>query len=257
MCGCVPIDVAEFRTTTDGSPPTRHGVWILYTVNTMVRQLQLSTGSTTVGERHLPLSRAVLDELRAAIIGGEYAQGDRLVEEEIAARFNVSRNPIRDALHTLSSEGFVVLEPRKGARVASIDGASAADLFELRGPLEGLVAGLAAERRTARDVDRLRSVLDAGRRAVGGGRLHELPALNTEFHAALADTAGNELLRGTLARLSDIIRWIYSARISERSARSWDEHAAIVDAVAAGDRDLARRCGEDHIAAAAAAYLVS
>lgn len=223
----------------------------------MARQIGLPSGPTTVGERHLPLSRAVLDELRAAIIGGEYAQGDRLVEEEIAAQFDVSRNPIREALHTLSTEGFVVLEPRKGARVASIDAASASELFELRGPLEGLVAGLAAERRTANHVDRLRSVLDAGRGAAADGRLHELPTLNTEFHAALADAAGNELLRGTLARLSDIIRWIYSARISQRSARSWDEHAAILDAVAAGDRDLARRCGEDHIAAAATAYLVT
>lgn len=250
-------DIADFRTTTDGSPPTRHGVWILYTVNDMARQLELRNGPPTVGARHQPLSRAVLDELRAAIIGGEYAQGDRLVEEEIAARFDVSRNPIREALHTLSTEGFVELEPRKGARVASIGAAYAADLFELRGPLEGLVAALAAERRTAGDVDRLRTVLDAGRRAVGHGRLHDLPTLNTEFHAALADAAGNDLLRGTLAHLSDIIRWIYSARISERSAKSWDEHAAIVDAVAAGDRDLARRCGEDHIVAASSAYLDS
>ena len=66
--------------------------------------------------------------------------------------------------------------------------------------------------------------------------------------------AGNELLRSTLGRLSDIIRWIYAARISRRSTKSWDEHAAIVDAVAAGDVELARHRGEEHIAAAAAAY---
>ena len=57
-----------------------------------------------------------------------------------------------------------------------------------------------------------------------------------------------------MARLSDIIRWVYAARISQRSTRSWDEHAAILVAVAAGDVEAARRCGEDHIAAAAAAY---
>jgi DNA-binding FadR family transcriptional regulator len=78
--------------------------------------------------------------------------------------------------------------------------------------------------------------------------------LNTEFHAALAASAHNELLRATLERLSDIIRWIYATRISTRSTRSWHEHAAIVAAVGAGDVDLARRCGEEHIAAAAAAY---
>jgi DNA-binding GntR family transcriptional regulator len=211
----------------------------------------------TVGARHLSLSHAVVDELRAAIIGGAYAQGERLVEEEIAARFDVSRNPIREALRTLSGEGFVVLEPRRGARVASIDAVGAAELFELRAPLEGLVAGLAARRRSPAQLDRLHELVAAGRNAAAGGRLHELPELNTRFHAALAEAAGNELLRSTLGRLSDIIRWIYSARISQRSARSWDEHAAIVDAVAAGDAEQARRRGEDHIAAAAAAYIAS
>jgi DNA-binding GntR family transcriptional regulator len=210
--------------------------------------------SLTVGARHLPLSQAVVDELRAAIIGGAYAQGERLVEEEVAARFDVSRNPIREALRALSTEGFVVIEPRRGARVATMDGDRARELFELRGPLEGLVAGLAAQRRSSAHLVRLREIVAAGRRAVAEERLQDLPLLNTEFHEALAEAADNELLRTTLGRLSDIIRWLYAARISRRSTKSWDEHAAIVDAVADGDVPRAQRCGEQHIAAAAAAY---
>jgi DNA-binding GntR family transcriptional regulator len=208
----------------------------------------------TVGARHLPLSQAVVDELRAAIIGGAYAQGERLVEEEVAARFDVSRNPIREALRALSTEGFVVIEPRRGARVATVDGDRAGELFELRAPLEGLVAGLAAQRRSPAHLARLGEVVAAGRRAIAEDRLQDLPPLNTEFHEALAEAAGNELLRSTLGRLSDIIRWLYAARISQRSTKSWDEHAAIVVAVADGDVARAQRCGEQHIAAAAAAY---
>jgi DNA-binding GntR family transcriptional regulator len=208
----------------------------------------------TLGARHLPLGLAVVDELRAAIIGGAYAQGERLVEEEVAARFDVSRNPIREALRTLSTEGFVVIEPRRGARVATMDRARAGELFELRAPLEGLVAGLAAQRRSPAQLARLGEILAAGRLAVAEGRLHDLPLLNTAFHEALAEAARNELLRSTLGRLSDIIRWLYAARISRRSTKSWDEHAAIVDAVADGDVPRAQRCGEQHIAAAAAAY---
>jgi len=210
---------------------------------------------TTVGSRHLPLSRAVVDALRAGIIRGDYAQGERLVEEEIAARFDVSRNPIREALRALSIEGFVVIEPRRGARVASIDGARARELFELRAPLEGLVAGLAAARRTPEHLARLVEIVAAGRAAAADQRLPELPALNTEFHETLALAAGNELLRGSLSRLSDLIRWVYAARISQRSTTSWDEHTAIVDAIADGDVERARRSGEAHIAAAADAYL--
>lgn len=208
----------------------------------------------TVGAQHQPLSRAVGDELRAAIIAGVYEQGERLVEEEIAARFDVSRNPIRHALHALSVEGFVVIEPRRGARVASMDARRARELFELRTPLEGLVAGLAAVRRTPSQLERLRAVVGAGRAAARSGQLGELPELNTEFHSTLAAAAENELLAGTLARMSDIIRWVYAARISERSEQSWDEHAAIVDAVADQDRGRAERCGADHIIAAAAGY---
>jgi DNA-binding GntR family transcriptional regulator len=211
---------------------------------------------TTVGSRHLPLSRAVVDALRAGIIGGDYGQGERLVEEEIAARFDVSRNPIREALRTLSIEGFVVIEPRRGARVASIDAARARELFELREPLEGLVAGLAAARRRPEHVARLVEIVAAGRAAADHHRLPDLPGLNTEFHETLALAAGNELLHGTLSRLSDLIRWVYAARISQRSTTSWDEHASIVDAIVDGDVERARQCGEAHIAAAANAYLL-
>jgi len=195
-----------------------------------------------------------LDALRASIIDGTYAHGERLVEEEIAARYDVSRNPIREALHALSVEGFVVLEPRRGARVATMDARRAGDLFEVRAPLEGLVARLAAERRTDTQLGQLRRVLGVGNAAVAAGRIDDLPALNTEFHTTLAAAADNELLASTLARLSDIIRWVYAARIQRRSQRSWCEHAGIVEAVAAGDGARAERCGFDHIVAAAAAY---
>lgn len=210
--------------------------------------------ATTVGALHLPLRQAVLDALRSAIIDGTYLPGERLVEEEIAARFDVSRNPTREALHALSVEGFVEIEPRRGARVATMNARRAGELFEVRAPLEGLVARLAAQRRTPADLVHLRDVLGAGTAAAAEGRLDELPALNTEFHTSLAVAAGNELLAGTLARLSDIIRWVYAARISKRSTRSWDEHAAIVAAVADRDAERAERRGAEHISAAAAAY---
>jgi len=230
-------------------------------VNNVARQWEMSPEqvvdarpATTVGALHLPLRQAVLDALRSAIIDGTYLPGERLVEEEIAARFDVSRNPTREALHALSVEGFVEIEPRRGARVATMNARWAGELFEVRAPLEGLVARLAAQRRTPADLVHLRDVLGAGTAAAAEGRLDELPALNTEFHMSLAAAAGNELLAGTLARLSDIIRWVYAARISMRSTRSWDEHAAIVAAVADRDAERAERRGAEHISAAAAAY---
>jgi DNA-binding GntR family transcriptional regulator len=207
-----------------------------------------------VGATHRGLRETVQDALRTAIIEGTYAQGERLIEEEIAVRFDVSRNPIREALHALAVDGFVVVEPRRGARVATIDARRCQELFELRAPLEGLVARLAATRRTPAQLAELWTIVEEGSRAAEDGRLEELPTLNTMFHGRLAAAAENELLANTLARLSGIIRWVYSTRIKQRSTMSWREHAAIVAAVEAGDPARAERCGVDHISAAAAVY---
>jgi len=209
----------------------------------------------SVGAAHQPLREAVLEALRDAIISGRFQQGERLVEEDVAARLEVSRNPIRAALQMLSVEGLVELEPRRGARVARLSNDRARELFELRGPLEGLVAKLAAERRNADDVSVLRELVERGNHAGTVGQLELLPTLNTEFHTALAAAAGNALLAGTLHRLSDQIRWAYASHVARRWERSWREHAAIADAVAAGDSDRAEREGVGHIANAAAVYL--
>ncbi len=211
----------------------------------------------TVGAAHRPLREAVLAALRDAIIDGQYAQGERLVEEEIAARFEVSRNPIRDALHVLAVEGLVVLEPRRGARVANLDADRARDLFEVRAPLEGLVARLAAERRTDDQVSELREIVARGQRAGEEGHLELLPGLNTEFHGQLAVAAGNNLLAGTLGHLSELIRWAYASHIRRRWEESWAEHARIVEAVGAGDPQQAHDEGTAHIAKAAVTYLGS
>jgi DNA-binding GntR family transcriptional regulator len=208
----------------------------------------------SVGATHRGLRETVQEALRTAIIEGTYAQGERLIEEEIAVRFDVSRNPIREALHALAIDGFVVVEPRRGARVATIDARRCRELFELRAPLEGLVAKLAATRRSSQQLAELRAVVNEGVGAAEEGRLEDLPGLNTEFHRRLAAAADNELLANTLARLSGIIQWVYSARIKQRSTMSWREHAAIVEAVAAEDPVLAERCGFEHISAAAAVY---
>lgn len=223
-------------------------------MNKVGRQWGEAASVVPLGAQHVPLRHAVLGALREAIIDGEYAPDERLREEEIAAQFDVSRNPIREALHVLSIEGFVLVEPRRGARVATVDARRARELFELRAPLEGLVAGLAAQRRTPVQLGELRRIVWLGMGAAEDGLVDELPRLNTEFHASLAAAADNELLTTTLGRLSDIIRWVYAARISRRSTQSWAEHAAIVEAVAAKDAEMAQQRGIEHIAAAAAAY---
>ena len=187
-----------------------------------------SAPAMSIGSTHLPLRHAVLEE---------------------------TRNPVREALQALAGEGFIELEPRRGARVAVVSQSRAGELFEVREVLEGLVASLAATRRTDVEVAAMRAVVDDGREAAERGNLAALPALNTRFHPLLAPTARNEMLAETIEHLRHLIEWIYSQRIAQRAPRSWNEHSQIVDAIASGDANAAERVARAHIAMARAAYV--
>lgn len=211
--------------------------------------------TSSVGDTHLPLRHAVLEELRNRIIGGDWEPGERLFEDQIAADLDVSRNPVREALQALAAEGFVELEPRRGARVATMSKERARELFEVREALEGLVAALAAVRRDDHDLAVMREVVELGQRAAASSDLASLPALNTRFHDAIATAAGNQMLTDTIERLRHLIEWIYVQRITQRAPRSWAEHAEIVDAIAGADAEVAERVARRHIACARDAYL--
>jgi DNA-binding GntR family transcriptional regulator len=214
------------------------------------------TAAASVGAAHLPLRHAVLEAVRARIVAGAWAQGERLFEDQIAAELGVSRNPVREALQALQGEGFVELEPRRGARVAVVSAEQARELFEVREVLEGLVAALAATRRSDDELAEMRAIVCVGREAAEHGRLSELPSLNTRFHHLLAATARNAMLADTIERLRHLIEWIYSQRIAQRAPLSWLEHGQIVEAIATGDAATAERVARAHIAQARDAYLV-
>lgn len=206
---------------------------------------------------HQPLRHAVLTEIRRRITEGHYAQGVRLFEDQIAAELAVSRNPVREALQALAKEGFVELEPRRGARVAKVSADRASELFEVRGALEALMARLAAERRSEADLAELNRLVRAGLDAVAAGDSAVLPGLNTQFHECLGVAAGNQLLTQTIQDLSHVIQWVYARHVGRRGADSWAEHAAIVDAIARRDGAAAERAAHDHIKGARSAYMES
>jgi DNA-binding GntR family transcriptional regulator len=207
-----------------------------------------------IGDEYQPLRVAVSDEIRRRIIAGVLPQGERIREEELAAELGVSRNPVREALQTLTHEGFVEIEPRRGARVMVLSDERAGHLFEVREVLEGLVAALAAKRRTLRQLGEIERVTSAGLDAVPSGELAALPALNSRFHALLVDAAANPLLAEIHTDLTNVIQWMYTRRLLQRGQWSWDEHAAITRAVADQDADRAAELARAHIRNARDAY---
>ena len=111
----------------------------------------------------------VYDDLRAAIIGGEYAPGERLRAEARAARFGTSRTPVREALMLLEGDGLVEIEPRRGAVVRSFDPADLVDLYEVRALLEARAAGLAAARIAPADLALLEATCERVEGLTGNG----------------------------------------------------------------------------------------
>ena len=208
----------------------------------------------SVGLDHRSLGQTITERLRDQILINQLKPGERLIADDLALSFGVSRSMIREALLLLATEGFINIVPRKGTFVTQMSAKQANDLFEVRLLLEGQVASLAAERRTDENLRDLREKADRGLAAALAGNVDQLPALNTRFHNLLADTADNDYLTETLSRLSNIIQWVYSRRIIERSTDSWKEHLRIVDAIEQMDPNAAKAAAHDHITRAWAAY---
>ena len=208
----------------------------------------------SVGLDHRSLGQTITERLRDQILINQLKPGERLIADDLALSFGVSRSMIREALLLLATEGFINIVPRKGTFVTQMSAKQANDLFEVRLLLEGQVASLAAERRTAENLRDLRETADFGLAAALAGNVDQLPALNTRFHNLLADTADNDYLTETLSRLSNIIQWVYSRRIIERSTDSWKEHLRIVDAIERMDPAAAKAAAHEHITRAWVAY---
>jgi DNA-binding GntR family transcriptional regulator len=210
-----------------------------------------------LGARHSPLSALVVDELRNAILVGRYHPGERLVEDRLAQDFGVSRIPVREALRTLAAEGLVEVQPRRGAIVAILPTEVAREMIEVRAALEGLNARLAARRRDTELLDAAKLALKKGNVATAAGRFDTLSELNDEFHELLSKAGSNSVLVDLMRTLRDRTRALFPQLDREQARRAWEEHAAILQAVIAGDADLAELLAERHVTNAGAAFFGS
>lgn len=215
------------------------------------------SGVAPLGRVHGPLSAKIAEEIKQAILAGRFRPGDRLIEEDLAAELDVSRNPVREALRILVTAGFVELVPRRGASVALLDLTSVRELFEVRAALEALTARLAAERITPDLLRALEEITIRGKRAVADGMLDDLPVLNAEFHGAVAKAAGNSRLAGLIEMVRDTIQWVYARNIRERAVASWSEHSELFEAIARRDAGAAAHLALHHITQAETAYMLA
>jgi DNA-binding GntR family transcriptional regulator len=184
-----------------------------------------------------------------AIDTGTYRPGDRLVESELAERFGVSRTPIREALQRLETQSLLMRDGRS-LIVASLDHNQMAELYVVRGELEGLAARLAARNATEEEVQLLREMVEAD------NALKDHPAAlaraNRRFHKQIHLASHNRFLvrQLDLVHRSMALMATTSLAVDGRGAIAQDEHDSIVAAIEARDGDAADAALRTHISVA-------
>ncbi|MBX9393327.1 GntR family transcriptional regulator [Streptomyces sp. TRM72054] len=189
----------------------------------------------------------VLAGLRQDIIAGRLRPGDRLVERELADRFQVSRVPVREAIRALVAEGFVLFETPRRAVVRRLTPADVRELFELREALEVYAAGLAASRATPEALTELRELLRNAADATEAGDAETITDINTRFHDRILAMAGNSLLISVMEPVDGRLRWL--TRQNEEWPQLLTEHRELYEAIASGDPDRARTHALSHVRA--------
>jgi DNA-binding GntR family transcriptional regulator len=215
----------------------------------------LGISKRRLGDDYLSLHGRVIEELRQAILSRRLKPGERLVEERLADELGVSRNPVREAIRVLESEGLVEVTARRGASVLSMTDEEARETIEVRALLEGQNARLAARRREQDILKRIAAVLKQGNEAVAAKRYDLLSDLNQQFHQELAAAGRNRVLSDLLKRLRERTAMLFAPTDPVRQARSWDEHAGILRAIIAGDERAAATLAAEHVMRAGADFL--
>jgi len=172
--------------------------------------------------------------LRQAILSGDLAPGQRLVEEELAGTLGVTRQSLRAALLDLTTEGLVERIPNRGARVRVVSTEEAVAITECRMALEALCAAKAAERVTADEAVQLRELAENLRRSVADGNPLKYSELNRELHRRVGVISGQTVAVGLLDRLhGQLVRHQFQLALRPgRPEVSLGEHLAILTAVA-------------------------
>jgi DNA-binding GntR family transcriptional regulator len=199
-------------------------------------------------------SDRVLQEIQRAIVDGDIAPGSKISEPELARRFDLSRAPLREALARLERCHLIERLPNIGARVVTLSIAGLSSLYQIREELEGLACRLAAEHMSDSEISELQQLLDLHltTQRVREGESYYQEAGDVDFHYRVIQGSNNPYLINILCdELYYLVR-MYRVQLGmngPRVSRAFDEHKAILTAIANRDGELADLLMRRHIAA--------
>ncbi|MEU2684636.1 GntR family transcriptional regulator [Streptomyces hygroscopicus] len=199
----------------------------------------LPHGAVPKLERPGPLRERVYEALLELITTRALRPGQHLVESELAGHLGVSRQPVREALQRLNTEGWVDLRPAQGAFVHEPTEEEADQLLTVRTLLEAEAARLAAASAGEAGIAALEELCAQGERAVLDDDVDGAVAANAAFHAEVMRLAGNAVLSELAAQVDRRVRWYYTPVARQRGKQSWIEHRELIAAITAGDEQRA------------------
>ena len=198
---------------------------------------------------YLPLRDVVFNTLRTAIITGEFAPGERLMEIALAERLGVSRTPVREAIRKLELEGLVVMIPRRGAEVARITEAGLKEVLEVRCALEELAVELACKRGDKASLEQLKEAHQGFVEAVRKGDTLEITNQDEAFHECIFEMSRNKRLVSVVHHLKEQMfryrmEYVKDGSYHEELIR---EHEKLLQAIGKGREEEAREIMKHHI----------
>ncbi len=202
-------------------------------------------------EQTRSVGQLVYETIRDAICVGDFAPGERMAEDALARKLNVSRQPVHQALQQLYREGFVRETGRRGLVVAPINIELAEHIYELRAALEATAATRAAQRASGQARRVGEDILLAGRRAVAERDIPAMIQADFHFHRYIYELAGNPLIESVAVMNWHHVRRVATALSSKllSLAPLWQEHEDILSAVVAGDATAAGSLARRHVEA--------
>lgn len=198
-------------------------------------------------------SKRVYEELRRAILHGDFAPGTSLGETQVGEWLGVSRTPVRQAFGELLNQGILEEGARRQVMVARPSADLLAEIMLMREALEPVLARRAAGRLDVSEVDQLRLIMIRARRAVDAGDADAFLDCDDDFHLHIPHALRHQIAEDTLRRLRGLTRLAVRETAGDEAVlrRVAAEHDAVIEALAAGDADAAAAAMAAHLAASA------
>ncbi len=203
--------------------------------------------------RHRTKAETIFETLQAAILSGELRPGERLKQQELAARLGVSSTPVREAFQKLEARGLVIHVPHAGVRVAMVRPDDIVDVYRIRAVLEGLAARMALENNSNAELEALVGRLTTLQRRLEAkwrlGRIEGWMRINDQFHDEVVGAAKCPRLSRLISELRLTVPRDRFGLVPDQLSRTIPEHRRIIDAIQAGDAAGAEAAVRAHVEA--------